>query len=134
MRLTYEPVDDRHYRFLYDLLKERPKNACISHRKMPTFAEHVAFVDLFPYKEWYIIRHKSEMAGSVYLTYQNEFGMFIKKEFSGKGIATAAFKWMTNRHKGERLVSNVNPNNKRIINLLKSLGCRLIQETYEHRS
>ncbi len=134
MTLWYEPVDDRHYQFLYDLLKERPKNACISHKKMPTMKEHIKFVDSFPYKEWYVIREGGDMVGSVYLSNQNEFGMFIKKGFSGRGIARKTFDWMERRHRGERLLSNVNPKNRRIKRLLESIGCVKVQETYEHRS
>lgn len=130
--IWYEPVDHPHYQFLYDLLAERPKEANISHRKMPTFEEHKAFVDSFPYKEWFVIMDGSDMAGSVYLTHQNEFGMFVKKGYEGRGIATNAFKWVRERHPGERLLSNVNPKNKRIIDVLTRLGCRKIQETYIH--
>lgn len=132
MILGYDPVDDRHYEFLYQLLEERPKEACISHKKMPTMEEHVAFVDSFPYKEWFVIRSGKDLVGSVYLTHRNEFGMFIKKEFAGKGIATKAFMWMIDRHPGERMLSNVNPENERIINVLKRLGFVRVQETYEY--
>lgn len=133
MTLWYEPVDDRHYDFLYELLKERPKNACISHKKMPTFEQHKRFVDSFPYKEWYVIRDGGDMVGSVYLTHKNEFGMFILKTFGGRGIARKTFDWMERRHKGDTLYSNVNPKNKRIKRLLESIGCKVIQETYVHK-
>lgn len=130
--IWYEPVDSPHYKFLWDLLAERPKEACISHKKMPTWEEHCRFVDSFPYQEWWVIMDGSERAGSCYLTHQNEFGMFIKKGFEGRGIATTAFKWIREKHPGERLLSNVNPENIRIINVLKRLGCRKVQETYLH--
>jgi|SRR6185295_12210718 len=132
MKLWYEPVDKHHYEFLYELLAERPKEACISHKQMPTMEQHQAFVDSFPYKEWYVIRMGEEMAGSVYLTHQNEFGMFIKQGFEGKGIATKSFQWMIDRHPGERMLSNVNPKNDRIIAVLKRLGFKLLQETYSY--
>lgn len=130
--IWYVPVDTQHYQFLYDLLAERPKEACISHKKMPTFEEHKRFVDSFPYKEWWVIMDGHDMAGSVYLTHQNEFGMFIKNGFEGKQIATKTFKWVREKYPGERLFSNVNPNNKRIIEVLTRLGCKKVQETYEH--
>lgn len=130
--ICYEPVDSPHYQFLYDLLAERPKEACISHKKMPTFEEHKAFVDSFPYQEWWVIRDGSDLVGSCYLTKHNEFGMFIKKGFEGRGIATKSFKWMIERHPGERLLSNVNPKNKRIIEVLTRIGCVKLQETYSY--
>lgn len=132
--ITYEPVGVEHRQFLYELLEERPKEACISHLKMPTFQEHIAYMDSWPsrFKEWHVIRLGEEMIGSAYLTLQNEVGIFIKKEHCGQSIAREAYRWVLMRHKDERLYSNVNPNNKRLIGLLKSLGCKLIQETYLH--
>ena len=136
MILRYEPVSEYHYGFLYDLLKERPKNANISHQKMPSFNEHVAYVDSWAtrFREWHVICLGDAMVGSTYLTHHNEFGMFIMRKYAGRGIARETFRWIERRHKGERLLSNVNPKNKRIIGLLESLGCKVIQHTYEHRS
>ena len=48
-------VSKSDYRFLYNLLKERDPRANISHKKMPTYNEHVMFVSSRPYSKWYVI-------------------------------------------------------------------------------
>jgi hypothetical protein len=132
--IWYAPVGEEHYEFLYTLLKERPKNASISHQKMPTWEEHCRFVDSWPtrYKQWHVVMLGHQMVGSAYLTNNNEYGMFVKKGFMGRGIAREAFHWIRRNHPHEKLYSNVNPHNSRIKKLLKSMGCKLIQETYIH--
>ena len=72
-------VSKSDYRFLYNLLKERDPRANISHKKMPTYNEHVMFVSSRPYSKWYVILYGANKAGSVYITSQNEIGIFIKK-------------------------------------------------------
>ena len=71
-------VVNKDYLFLYDLLKERNPQANISHKKMPSYAQHIKFVNSRPYTKWYIIEKGNEMVGSVYLSKQNEIGIFIK--------------------------------------------------------
>ena len=80
------------YRFLYNLLMERDARANISHKKMPTYNQHVAFVSAKPYSKWYVILYDTNKAGSIYLTSQNEIGIFIKKSFQYKQIGSAALK------------------------------------------
>ena len=47
--------------FLYDLLKNKDPNANISHKKMPSYDEHVKFVMSKPYTNWYIIEYEKKM-------------------------------------------------------------------------
>ena len=61
---------------LYRLLGDRSHQ--ISHRKVPTFEEHAAFVQKNPYRVWYIVHEDQQMVGSVYLTYQNTIGINIE--------------------------------------------------------
>ena len=68
------------YRFLFNLLKERESFMNISHKKMPTFSEHVKFIRSKPYTKWYIIENGKKKVGSIYLSKQNEIGIFIKKK------------------------------------------------------
>ena len=63
--------------FLYDLLKERKPNVNISHEKMPTYVQHIKFIESKPYSKWYIIKFGNKKIGSVYLSKQNEIGIFI---------------------------------------------------------
>ena len=58
--------------FLYDLLKERESNVNISHKKMPTYAQHIKFIESRPYSKWYVIILNNQKIGSAYLSKQNE--------------------------------------------------------------
>ena len=40
---------------LWDLLVSRPAIANISHKVMPTWGQHLAFIDGRPYSVWYLI-------------------------------------------------------------------------------
>lgn len=78
-KIDLQLVTKKDLRFLYDLLKERKHSINISHRKMPTYNEHVNFVLSKPYLKWYIIYFGKNKAGSIYISKQNEIGIFIKK-------------------------------------------------------
>ncbi|QLH07835.1 GNAT family N-acetyltransferase [Nitrosopumilus ureiphilus] len=117
--------------FLYDLLKERDPRANISHKKMPSFAQHVKFVMSKPYSKWYIIETFKNAVGSIYLTKDNEIGIFIKKDLHGKGIASLAINLLMKKHPRFRYLANVNPKNKKSIQFFKNQKFHLIQHTYE---
>jgi len=122
-------------KFLHELLKERETHQNISHRDMPSFEEHCAFVDSHPYREWFLIFDawgNVEMGpiGAIYLSKQNEIGIFIAKEYQGKGHGKTALCLLMNRHPGERFLANINPHNSRSIDMFESLGFELKQLTY----
>jgi len=117
--------------FLYDLLKERDPRANISHKKMPSFAQHVKFVMSKPYSKWYVIEALKNDVGSIYLTKNNEIGIFIKKNFHGKGIASIAIKLLIQKHPRSMYLANVNPKNKKSIQFFKNQKFHLIQHTYK---
>ena len=48
---------------LYELLAERPVKSWISHRQMPTRAEHETFVASKPYATWYLIAVEEDQVG-----------------------------------------------------------------------
>lgn len=116
--------------YLYALLLERPAEANISHRSMPTAAQHLRFFHSRPYAVWYLIQCEDGIAGSVYISKQAEVGIFIFKAFQGRRLAKKAIKELRRLHPG-RLVANVAPKNKRSHSLFKGLGGKLIQHTYE---
>ena len=119
------------YRFLYNLLKERDSIANISHRKMPTYEEHVNFVKSKPYSNWYIIEFKTRKAGSVYLSKTNEIGIFLKNDMHGKGIGKEALQIIMKKNPRKRYLANINPRNKKSIKFFKKNNFMLIQHTYE---
>ena len=129
--LCFQPVDDTDLRFLFNLLKERDPNTNISHKKMPTFTEHEQFVKSKPYSYWYIIKLSRKKIGTIYLSKNNEIGIFIKKEYQNKGIASEALKLLINSHSKKRFLANVSPKNKFSAKFFKNNNFKLIQHTYE---
>ena len=119
------------HRFLYQHLKERNPAANISHKKMPTYAEHVGFVMSRPYSKWYIIIHRNKKIGTIYLTKQNEIGIFIKNKVQGKLIGQRVLKLLMEKNPRKRYLANVSPKNKKSIAFFKKNGFKLIQYTFE---
>jgi RimJ/RimL family protein N-acetyltransferase len=119
------------WEFLYDLLKERQSFMNISHKKMPTFIEHIKFVESKPYSKWYIIIYESDKIGSIYLSKQDEIGIFLKKKNQAKGIGSNAIKQIMTLNPRVRYLANINPKNKKSIEFFKKKEFKLIQHTYE---
>jgi len=117
--------------FLYELLKERDPRVNISHKKMPSYAQHVKFVLSKPYTKWYVIIEDKKDVGSVYLTKNNEIGIFIKKNIQGKGIGFKALKLLMEKNPRNKYLANVSPKNKKSILFFKNNRFSLIQYTYE---
>ena len=130
-------------KFLFDLLKERDSRANISHKKMPTYGSHVKFIESKPYKKWYIVyfveflsrsklpKFNKIKAGSVYLSKNDEIGIFVLKKFQGKNIGKFALEELVNRNPRKQYLANVNPENKKSSRFFKNNGFKLIQHTYE---
>ena len=110
---------------------ERDSRQNISHKKMPTYNQHVSFVSSKPYSKWYVILHGVNKAGSIYLTSQNEIGIFIKKSFQNKKIGNTALCELIQKNPKKRYLANVNPKNKKSIQFFKNYGFKLIQHTFE---
>ena len=124
-------VSKSDYRFLYNLLMERDARANISHKKMPTYSKHVLFVSAKPYSKWYVIWYRVNKVGSIYLTAQNEVGIFIKKSFQNKQIGDIALRKLIQKNPKKRYLANINPKNKKSIHFFKRNGFKLIQQTFE---
>ena len=100
---------------------ERDSRQNISHKKMPTYNQHMSFVSSKPYSKWYVILYGMNKVGSIYLTSQNEIGIFIKKSFQNMQIGDTAL----------REIIKKNPKNKKSIQFFKNHGFKLIQYTFE---
>lgn len=119
-------------KLLYDLLSEREQIANISHKKMPTWEDHCAFVASHPYREWYVIvSDTTKLVGACYLSRQNEIGVFVFKAHQGKGYGTFAVNALRLRHPDERLLANIAPGNKTSHVMFQKMGFKPIQVTYE---
>ena len=115
---------------LYRLLEERTPEQSISHKAMPTYKEHMEFVESRPYRAWYLCLVDKTPVGAVYLTMQREIGVFIFKAEQGKGYGEQAVKLLVEKWPG-RFLANVNPKNKASVEMFTKLGFNLIQNTYE---
>ena len=116
---------------LYDLLKERPAVANISHKTMPTWNEHCAFIASNPYLAWYIIQDaESKPLGAIYLTRAREIGIFIFRVHHRKGYAAQAVSELLTKWPGT-CYANIAPGNTASIAFFEALGARHIQNTYQ---
>lgn len=106
---------------LFQLLRERQPHESISHRKMPTFDEHCAFVASRPYLAWYLTEVDGYTRGAVYLSKQREVGVAIQKAQRGHGYGLDAVGELMRLHPG-RFLANINPANAASIALFRKLG------------
>lgn len=131
MLVKLKQMTKKDHLFLYEILSERNPIANISHKKRPTYKQHVQFVMSEPYSKWYIVYYKGKKAGTAYLSKQNEIGIFFKKEIQNKGIGNMVLQLLMKNNPRPRYLANINPKNSNSIKFFKKNGFRLIQYTYE---
>jgi len=98
---------------------------------MPTYDEHVRFVDSKPYSKWYVILLGNQKIGSIYLSKQDEIGIFLKHTIRGLGIGKIALSLLIAKNPRDHYLANINPKNKKSIQFFKKQNFKLIQHTYE---
>ena len=130
-KISLKPVSKQDYRFLFNLLKSRDPRTNISHKSMPAYDEHVRFVDSNPYSVWYIILLGNQKVGSIYLSKQNEIGIFLKHAVHGLGIGKTAVSLLIKDNPRDRYLANINPKNKKSVEFFKKQNFKLIQHTFE---
>lgn len=127
---------------LYKLLLERPNEANISHRSMPTMENHKDHVMHHPHVVWYMIlagtalysaaeESFTNMVGAIYLSQQSEIGIGILKEFQHKGYAKQAIEALMAKHPRPHYLANVAPANQPSHELFQGMGFEMIQMTYK---
>ena len=131
MKCEIKSVKKNDSKFLYQLLLEREPIANISHKKIPTYNQHLKFLKSKPYSKWYIIWNNKQRVGSVYLTKQDEIGIVIKKEYQKEGIGKTALELVINQNPRKRYLANISPKNIHSQKFFKKNGFTLIQHTYE---
>ena len=129
--ISLKSVTNSDVKFLFDLLKERDPRANISHRKMPTYSQHTKFIKSKPYSKWYIILKSKQKIGSIYLSKNDEIGIFLSKKFQGKNVGSFALNELIKKNPRKRFLANVNPKNKKSISFFKNNNFKLIQYTFE---
>jgi RimJ/RimL family protein N-acetyltransferase len=127
-------ITENDFKFLYKILEERESVQNISHKKIPTYNEHINFIKSNPYSNWYIIFQNNKKIGTVYLSKQDEVGVFIKKEFQKNGIGKKSLKKLIKKNSRKKFFANVNPKNYNSIKFFENFGFKLIQETHEMNS
>jgi len=118
-------------RILYELLAERRPHESISHKAMPSYDRHCAFVESRPYAAWYLIADGGDIVGSVYLTRLDEIGCHIFERFRRAGYGFGAIEQIMRQHPRRRFLANINPQNEASQKVFRAHGFRLIQQTYE---
>ena len=131
MSVRLRNVNQSDLRFLYNLLKERNPDMNISHKKMPTYSEHIKFVRSKPYTKWNIIEYSKQKIGSIYLSKNDEIGIFLKKQFQGKNVGQESLELFIKMNPRKRYLANVSPKNIVSQKFFKKNGFKLIQYTYE---
>lgn len=125
-------------RILYDLLAERPAEAAMSHKAMPTFEQHCAFVANHPYEAWDFIVVGDDIVGAIYLTPAprksirgNEIGIFIFEAHQGQGYEPGAVRLLMKRHGSRRYLANISPSNPRSAKMFEAMGFSHCENTFE---
>jgi RimJ/RimL family protein N-acetyltransferase len=118
---------------LYKLLEEREPQVNISHRVMPSWKQHLAFIARRPYEAWYLIKSGRDYVGAIYLTAINEIGVFVASQFRELGFGPRAVRLLMRKHGRRCYLANINPQNGQSIQMFRKMGFRLAQQTYERR-
>ena len=120
------------HKILFNLLAERTGIESISHKRLPSFAEHCRFVDSKPYQFWYLIDRPGFCIGAIYLTERlAEIGCWLFRAHDSADLRAKAIVALMRRHPRPRYVANINPKNDDLTAVFGSLGFKHIQNTYE---
>ena len=125
---------------LFELLRERPREANISHKELPSYAQHELFVRSKPYRAWFLVLNEYEQrVGAVSLTRNNEIGIAILKKYHRQGYALQAIEAVLKfppllglpGQRNAHYVANVAPGNEASHQLFTKAGWHPIQVTYQ---
>ena len=117
--------------FLYDLLKARDSLANISHKKVPSYNEHVNFILSNPYTIWYIIEYEGKKIGSVYLSKHDEIGISLIDNSLYDKIGKSIIKLLIKNNPRKHYLAKVSPRNKKLQNFFVNNGFTGLEYTYE---
>ncbi len=120
-------------KLLFRLMEERTPEVNISHRGLPDWDAHLAFIASRPYDAWYLIQDDDTFVGAIYLSKTSEIGVFILRDHRGNGYGTRAIELLMQACPRERYLANINPANTSSIEFFRALGFVHIQNTYEKR-
>ena len=130
--LKLREVDDSNSGFLYKLLKKRDLKANLSHKKMPSYKQHIKFMKSKPYQKWYIIEKNRKKLGAIYFSKQNEIGIHFLPEIQSELISQASIQELIRKNPKKKYFTNVSPKNQRLIKFFEKNGFFLFQYTFEY--
>ena len=129
MKLKLETQNDA--LFLHDLLKARDSLVNISHKKVPSYSEHVNFILSNPYAIWYIIEYEGKKIGSVYLSKHDEIGISLVDNSLYDKIGKSIIKLLIKNNPRKHYLAKVSPRNKKLQNFFVNNGFTGLEYTYE---
>ena len=132
--IKLKPVTKNDALFLYDLLKNRDPIANISHKKMPSYDEHVNFILSNPYTILYTIEYEGEKTGSIYLSKQDEIGISLVDNSLYDKIGKSVIKLLIKNNPRKRYLAKTSPQNKKLQNFFVNNGFTGLEYTYEIKS
>ena len=114
-------------------MSERKQFENISHKKLPSYNNHVKFIKSKPYAKWLLIECREKILGSVYLSKNNEIAIWIKKDIKDykMKIRKKILEEVITKFTRKKYLTNINPRNKKIINFYKKNGFKLIYSTFQ---
>ena len=114
-------------------MSERKQFENISHKKLPSYNNHVKFIKSKPYAKWLLIECREKILGSVYLSKNNEIAIWIKKDIKDykMKIRKKILEEVITKFTRKKYLTNINPRNKKIINFYKKNGFKLIHSTFQ---
>ena len=130
--LKLREVGDSDSGFLYKLLKKRDLKANLSHKKMPSYKQHIKFIKSKPYQKWYIIEKNRKKLGTIYFSKQNEIGIHFLPEIQSELISQASIQELIRKNPKKKYFMNVSPKNQRLIKFFEKNGFFLFQYTFEY--
>ena len=131
--MELKPVTADDAEFLLDLLKQREGTVNISHKSLPDWEEHLQYVKKHDYQSWDIIWVENTRIGNIYLTKNDEIGIFIDKKLQFHGYGSKALEEFMKKNGKKRYLANINPTNYKSIQFFGKHGFIHIQNTYHKK-
>lgn len=138
--IILEKIDknnDLHINELFKLYNSRPDYHKISALNKITITKHKKFVKNHPYRFWFLIKLKNQYIGTLYLSYENNMGIYVGKSY--EKVIKILVKKTTSKIKpikGKLSIMqsyytfNISTKNKNYSKIFTSMNYKKIQETF----
>lgn len=127
---------------LYSHLEQRTPEQSISHKTMPTWEQHCAFINSRPHSYWWLVYDRIEAEGDperaceyacigqAYFTRAREIGIAIGDVYQRQGYANEIITKIVEMVPRGPVFANVSPRNIASQKLFESLDFGVVQWTY----